>query len=453
MEKTMAQAKSSDVGVFELLGRSFQDIRKHKIAALVIFVTMSIGLPFLFYTANADPRSNFLFVAAGGFAWLRVLSPRKTSPRGLTLAVKFLRYVLNWFVIALFLGLPGLAAGALWVAGAAVAKAMSVSHPLIVAVIAAPFALAAVCFGTLVATRFVLVFPSIAFGDKATMRMAWQQSKGWFWKLFGGSLLIAFVAVASMGLIGISFDINSVSSQRASIATLPHNFVGKNLILLLFANAFGNFAYLIWHGFIANAYMSITSSQVTANATNAKSALIAEALATIVIGLLVIGAFFGHAPSSSNGMSTADTQITDEDKQKAQQQYIDAAQKGDVEAQYELGLAYVEGDKGVKQDKAEGAKWVRKAAEQGLGEAQYNLGVMYLEGSGVTQSDTEAIAWWTKAAEKGDVNAQYNLGHIYLVGKGNIQPNVQEAKKWLQKAADQGDDEAKEAFKNIGDGK
>jgi len=70
------------------------------------------------------------------------------------------------------------------------------------------------------------------------------------------------------------------------------------------------------------------------------------------------------------------------------------AEKGQVDAQYNLGVMYYSGD-GVKQDYVEAAKWLRMAAEQGDKQAQYYLGSMYLNGEGVKQSESEAHKWFT----------------------------------------------------------
>nr|WP_304302254.1 hypothetical protein [Chromatium okenii] len=43
-------------------------------------------------------------------------------------------------------------------------------------------------------------------------------------------------------------------------------------------------------------------------------------------------------------------------------------------------MAYANGD-GVAQDEAQAVVWYRKAAEQGDTDAQYNIGVMYTNGS------------------------------------------------------------------------
>ena len=51
-----------------------------------------------------------------------------------------------------------------------------------------------------------------------------------------------------------------------------------------------------------------------------------------------------------------------------------------------------------------------QAAEQGNADAQFNLGVMYDTGQGVRQDYAQAVQWYRKAAEQGLADAQYNLG-------------------------------------------
>ena len=43
--------------------------------------------------------------------------------------------------------------------------------------------------------------------------------------------------------------------------------------------------------------------------------------------------------------------------------------------------------------------WYQKSAEQGDAEAQYNLGVAYYNGEGVEQSHSKAVYWLRKACE------------------------------------------------------
>ena len=80
------------------------------------------------------------------------------------------------------------------------------------------------------------------------------------------------------------------------------------------------------------------------------------------------------------------------------------------------------------------AKWLHKAAEQGDADAQYILGLMYYEGKGVPQNFAETAKWFLKAAEQGDAYAQYNLGLMYYNGKGVPQSYMQ-SYIWLSIAA------------------
>ena len=77
-----------------------------------------------------------------------------------------------------------------------------------------------------------------------------------------------------------------------------------------------------------------------------------------------------------------------------------AAEQGDADAQFNLGLMYDIG-KGVPQDYQEAVKWYRMAAEQGYADAQYFLGLSYATGEGVPENDAEAVKWYRKAAEQG----------------------------------------------------
>jgi len=56
---------------------------------------------------------------------------------------------------------------------------------------------------------------------------------------------------------------------------------------------------------------------------------------------------------------------------------------------------------------------LRQEAEQGHAEAQFNLGLMYIDGQGVPQDYTQAAQWYRKAAEQGDATAQGMLRARY----------------------------------------
>jgi len=91
-----------------------------------------------------------------------------------------------------------------------------------------------------------------------------------------------------------------------------------------------------------------------------------------------------------------------------------------------------------KKGEYEGAlRGFRILAENGDVAAQYNVGVMYLNGQGTEYSDTEAIRWFEKAAQQGDVRAQYNAAAMYFNGKG-IPIDYVHAYKWFSVLAAQG---------------
>ena len=117
-----------------------------------------------------------------------------------------------------------------------------------------------------------------------------------------------------------------------------------------------------------------------------------------------------------------------------------AAEQGDAEAQYNLGIAYAKG-RGVTQNYDKAVYWWRKGAVQGEPHSQCHLGIMYVQGTGVPQSDSLAMEWARKAVDQGHDLAQYSLALMYETGKGvpRVDASVLTAAATLyRKAADQG---------------
>ena len=129
------------------------------------------------------------------------------------------------------------------------------------------------------------------------------------------------------------------------------------------------------------------------------------------------------------------------------EQYLKAAEGGDANAQYNLGLCYKDGS-GTAKDEVEAVKWYRKAAEQGLAKAQYFLGICYSLGKGVVKDQAEAVKWCRKAAEQDYADAQYFLGLCYRDGEG-VEQDKTEAVKWLRNAAEQGNKDAQSALEKV----
>ena len=101
---------------------------------------------------------------------------------------------------------------------------------------------------------------------------------------------------------------------------------------------------------------------------------------------------------------------------KAREIWEPLADKGDAEAQFNMGSLYYNG-RAVKKDHEKAMEWWRKAAAQGNADAMYQIGVAYYDGNPVKQDGAEAIKWLRKAAERGDSIAQMNLSQFYEAGE------------------------------------
>jgi hypothetical protein len=132
---------------------------------------------------------------------------------------------------------------------------------------------------------------------------------------------------------------------------------------------------------------------------------------------------------------TKPPQLTEADHQQLAE--IKArSEKGDAQAQFELGGAFYSGKFGLATNYVEAVKWFRKAAERNFAKAQLTLGFCYANGLGVAKDAVEAVNWYRKAAGQNLAEAQYDLGVCYCKGQG-VTKDAVEGVKWLRKAAAQ----------------
>ncbi len=122
-----------------------------------------------------------------------------------------------------------------------------------------------------------------------------------------------------------------------------------------------------------------------------------------------------------------------------------AADDGDVDAEYQLGVFYEHGIGRARPDLAEALRWYRKAAADGDRAARNNLGYLYASGRGVIQDYAEAFKWYQLAASSGDAAAQSNLAGLYYRGRG-IPRNPALAFRWYRAAALNGNAGAQSAL-------
>ncbi|NAR48248.1 hypothetical protein GPS60_11510 [Acinetobacter haemolyticus] len=123
------------------------------------------------------------------------------------------------------------------------------------------------------------------------------------------------------------------------------------------------------------------------------------------------------------------------DAKKAFEWYSKAAELGNADAQLKLAFMY-DGWNGINEDKGKAFEWCTKAANQDHVYAQVYLGLMY-EAEENILSYKRAFEWYSKAANKGFADGQYHLGRMYASGLG-VKQNKNLALQWLKKAADQG---------------
>ncbi len=122
----------------------------------------------------------------------------------------------------------------------------------------------------------------------------------------------------------------------------------------------------------------------------------------------------------------------------------DWADRGDADAQFELGLRMITGE-GLAKNLEEGVKSVQKAAKQKHLRAQHVLGTLYEDGVGVKKDLAKAAESYRSSAELGFALSQHSLAAMYEEGKG-VEKDTAKAAEWFKKAADQGNPPSQTAY-------
>ncbi|MBU6381575.1 MAG: sel1 repeat family protein [Betaproteobacteria bacterium] len=92
---------------------------------------------------------------------------------------------------------------------------------------------------------------------------------------------------------------------------------------------------------------------------------------------------------------------------------------------------------------------LKPLADKGDANAQFNLGAIYANGRGIPPDPREAVRLYRLAAAKGHLGAMNNLAFMLKTGSGT-EKNDREALSWYEKiAASERDDPGAKAMKNI----
>jgi TPR repeat protein len=152
--------------------------------------------------------------------------------------------------------------------------------------------------------------------------------------------------------------------------------------------------------------------------------------------------------------------------------YRKAAEQGNAEACYQLGMSYYKAE-GVFQDFVEARHWLQKsdfskhndaalmlasffrtgtggpadsamaakyqqiAAENGDAASLYSLAVQYYNGTGKEQNDAKAFELFLKAAEMNHAESQFMTGCCYYYGTG-VAKDKEKGEYWIGRARENG---------------
>ena len=153
-------------------------------------------------------------------------------------------------------------------------------------------------------------------------------------------------------------------------------------------------------------------------------------------------AYLGLAKAYENGNGIK------KNANKAMRYYEKAAESGAAEAAMKLASEYTGGK---TKDDAKAFKWYKKAAENGDASAAFALSHMYAAGKGVSKNEENSKYWLTISAANGFAHAQYLMGGMeynrYQMNKDA--EALTKARMWLQKAASQGNADAKKMLNKL----
>ena len=135
---------------------------------------------------------------------------------------------------------------------------------------------------------------------------------------------------------------------------------------------------------------------------------------------------------------------------------LEAAEKGNPIAQLRVAMMFAKGD-GVAVDLGAAGHWYKAAAAQGEPGAENLLGTIYEYGStpafspyGIADNWDAAGRLWQASAAQGWAPGEFSLGRAYQYGIG-VPLNLQSAILWYEKAAAQGNAQARYFAKYLRD--
>jgi TPR repeat protein len=144
----------------------------------------------------------------------------------------------------------------------------------------------------------------------------------------------------------------------------------------------------------------------------------------IIAILFSIITFFSNA-QRAEVLNIKSKELLNEEKfEKALPILIEAAELGNAESQYNLGVCYQFGY-GTVQNDSVATSWYLKSAEQGWTDSEYKMSYAYIKGTGIEKNEQKAFVYTLKCATKKDVECIFNLISCYTDGIGTEKDSVQ----------------------------
>lgn len=153
------------------------------------------------------------------------------------------------------------------------------------------------------------------------------------------------------------------------------------------------------------------------------------------LSIFLITTCMGATAIADNGeqlLHRADSLYRMGNFEKAVEVYLQSAEAGNAEAQFDIGYAYYTGE-GTQRDYTSAAMWFKRSAKQNFAKAQYNLAYCYMNGRGVPRDYDKAYNLLLKSAENNYKRAQLTLADCYARGV-LVEQNEDEYNKWKNKA-------------------
>lgn len=138
----------------------------------------------------------------------------------------------------------------------------------------------------------------------------------------------------------------------------------------------------------------------------------------------------GRAYFRGDGLAT--------DKAKAHKLILKSAEQGNPDAITTMGYFYSQGII-LEKDEAKAVEWFRKGAEADSAKSQLNLGLMLRQGKTIPLDNTESLKWIEIAASTDDSDAIRTYGQLLFLGDSLIMPDRKKAFPFVLKSAEAGD--------------